>query len=308
MIAIAVAVLSAAAPAENASKERWLSAVRDRYPVVSPDGSKLLFESDRSGRTALYVAASDGSGVRLLIDTPGEPSNGSWSPDGKQIVYHEVVDGEFDIFIVNTDGSGRTNITNSPFEEAHAHWSPDGSVIYFNSDRATADRAVPWSSRDHDLYRLELATRRITRLTDCRAVCTNPNPSPDGKRIAFRLGVREPALSWTGRPSTMNSEVAVLDLATGTITNVTRHPAYDTWPSWAPDGLHVVYGSNRDPAGGRGQLFLTNVDTGSTRQLTIGSGSYGEPFFSPDGVRLFFSRSVADGNGSFISSMDLPVE
>jgi TolB protein len=282
--------------------------VRDRYPSVSPDGHRLLVESDRSGRSALYMADADGKNVRLLIATDGEPENGSWSRDGKQIVYLERVGQEFDVFVINADGTGRKNLTNTPTEEGHAHWGPDGR-IYFNSDRATPDRSKPWGERDHDLFRMNADGSNIEQLTNCKAVCTNPNPSPDGTRIGFRMGLREPGLSWGQTASPMNSEIAVLDLRTRAITNITRNQAYDTWPSWSPNSKWIVYGSNRDGRANVGQIYMTSVDGKATRRVTEGPASYGEPSFSPDGRTLYFSKSLpASGSSSFIAKQSVEAD
>jgi TolB protein len=287
----------------------WITTVRDRYPTLSPDGRTLLFESDRSGRNALYISDADGKNVRLLIASDGEPENGSWSVDGKRIVYHETVGKEFDLFVINADGTGRRNVTNSPFEEAHAHWGPDGR-IYFNSDRATSDRTMPWGARNHDLFRMDADGSNIVQLTDCRAVCTNPNPSRDGRMIAFRMGVRAQGLSWAQQSSLMNSEIAVLDLRTKRITNLTQHAAYDTWPSWSPDSRWVAFGSNRDGVPEVGQVYIVSVDGKTTRKLTNGPASYGEPSFSPDRRLLYFSKSIpASGSRSaFIARMEVSAD
>lgn len=303
-----VAALCASAAAA-ALAEQSVTSVRDRYPLVSPDGTSLLFESDRSGKVGLYRLDLARNQVRALLLNDGEPRNGNWSPDGMRIVYHERVGQEFDIFVVNADGSGRRNLTNSPYEEAHAHWGPDGR-IYFNSDRAAPDRSAPWASRNHNLFSMAADGSDIRQLTRCEAVCTNPNPSPDGLRIAFRMGTRTGGLSWSQTQSSMNSEIALLDLQTGRMLNLTNNPAYDTWPSWSPDGKWVVYSSNRDGVANVGQLFMTRVGGAETRRLTSGPASHGEPSFSPDGRTLYFSRSSPPSGSpsSFIASMRLPPE
>ena len=289
------------------SAETWVTSVRDRYPAVSPDGNHLLFESDRGGASGLYLLELASGKVRSFVLGDGGPSNGSWCPDGNRLVYNERVGGEFDVFIVNADGSGRRNLTANPADDGHPHCGPDGR-IYFSSDRATPDRSLPWGRRNHDLYSIAMDGGDVRRLTDCRAVCTNPNPSPDGRRVAFRLGLRAPGKSWDQQPGALTSEIAVLDLGTGRIRNITNDPAYDTWPSWSPEGQWVVYGSNRDGVANVGHLFMTRADGSETRRLTQGAASYGEPRFTADGATLYFSKSLpdSDSRASFVASMPAP--
>jgi eukaryotic-like serine/threonine-protein kinase len=57
---------------------------RDRYPRWSPDGSRLIFQSDRSGRYELWSIGADGSGREPVTRTTGDPlAYPVWSPDGR---------------------------------------------------------------------------------------------------------------------------------------------------------------------------------------------------------------------------------
>ena len=95
----------------------------DSDPVWSPDGTRIAFISDRSGKKyssdpdKLYTMASDGSDVRMLFSkSAGSPA---WSPDGRLIAFI----GEGAVHTVRPDGSGLTRISESRSDPA---WSPDG--------------------------------------------------------------------------------------------------------------------------------------------------------------------------------------
>jgi TolB protein len=72
----------------------------DRYPLFSPDGNRIVFESNRAGHSQLLLMNADGSGVRVLVDGPGQLSAPRFSPDGRRVIYPRDLDGEIKIFEV----------------------------------------------------------------------------------------------------------------------------------------------------------------------------------------------------------------
>ena len=83
LVAAAILAASAATP---------LTTVRDAYPSLSPDGSTLLFQSNRAGRNAIYLADADGANVRVIYDAE-EAETPAWSPDGAKIAFVAVLGG-----------------------------------------------------------------------------------------------------------------------------------------------------------------------------------------------------------------------
>ena len=58
-----------------------------RSPILSPDGSKLAYLSDRSGSQQLYVRYLDSGEDALLTNTSYAPGNVVWRPDGKSLAF-----------------------------------------------------------------------------------------------------------------------------------------------------------------------------------------------------------------------------
>lgn len=102
---------------------------------ISPDGSKLLFTSDRTGNFDLFVVNVDGSGLTQLTDGPETDHVARWSPDGSQILFVSFRGGNEDIWVMNADGSNPVQLTFEPGTDSQSAWSPDGSQIVFVSDR-----------------------------------------------------------------------------------------------------------------------------------------------------------------------------
>jgi TolB protein len=110
-----------------------LTKVIDAYPQLSPDETKIVFQSNRLGNWDIFIVDSDGTNLhQLTTDTLNEVTP-KWSPDGKRIVYCIDVDTvNSDIYIMDADGKNKKRLTTFPGDDSHPNWSPDGKQIIFN--------------------------------------------------------------------------------------------------------------------------------------------------------------------------------
>jgi Tol biopolymer transport system component len=282
------------AAAEAPAPVTRLTQVIDAYPMLSPDGRTLLFQSNRHGRWALYTAASDGSAVKLLLDSGDDPVVAAWSPDGRQIAFAATVDGQSEIFVMNADASGRQRLSNDPGDDSHPHWSADGR-IFFNSARTTPDRSAEWPQQWHEIFSMRADGTDVRQHTRCRAVCTFGSASPDGTRIVYRKVIPTPGFDWSLGSIPRNSEVFVADLDGGNERNVSSNAAFDGWPLWSPDGAWIAFASNRSGPAGVGQVWIAKPDGSELRRISDGA-SHVQPSWSPDGRAVLASR-VWEGEG-----------
>jgi Tol biopolymer transport system component len=87
-------------------------------PAWSPDGSKIVFVSNREENKAhfsndendVYIMNPDGSGQTNLTTSSANDYFPRWSSDG-QIAFVSFRDGNAEIYIMSADGSGQTNLT-----------------------------------------------------------------------------------------------------------------------------------------------------------------------------------------------------
>jgi TolB protein len=277
----------------------------DSYPQLSPDGGSLVFQSNRSGRPALWMSRPDGSEPRMLFggaDLGERPTTPAWSPDGRSIAFAMRPAGssdpeESEIYVMDASGEHVRRLTEAPGDDSHPHWTADGSRIFFNSARATPDLKAEWSRQWIDIYSFRPDGSDLRRHTDCRTICTYPWPSPDGRWLAYRRVLDGPGRDWGWNAIQRNSEIFVARIDGSEPRNVTNHPAFDGWPTWSPDGRWVVFASNRDGNPYRGQIYALRAGDSAPRALTSGGWSRAQPAFAPDSRHILVYESQEDGAG-----------
>ena len=107
----------------------------DTSPSYSPDGSQVVFTSDRGGQPQIYVMGADGSNQTRISFGGGSYSTPVWSPRGDLIAFTKQSGGEFQIGVMKTDGSGE-RILSSGFQQEGPTWAPNGRVLMFFREAA----------------------------------------------------------------------------------------------------------------------------------------------------------------------------
>jgi TolB protein len=107
---------------------------QDRTPSFSPDGSRIVFASDRGGNADIYVMNSDGSGVIALTSAPEADVEPDWSPDGQHIAWvRRLSSGMGVLYVMDADGANPRALVTAPYA-GQPVWSPGGSRIALRLD------------------------------------------------------------------------------------------------------------------------------------------------------------------------------
>lgn len=272
-IALAAAGVSVPSPAGQiaAGAPRPITGIENAFPAWSPDGSTIVFQSNRSGEWHLYTMKPDGSGVRDLTPDLKDCRNPSFSPDGSRIVFYSAMSGNDEIYVMSAGGGNVRNLTGNPARDIHPHWSPDGKTILFNSLRDDPDA--------FDVYRMNADGTGVTRLTATKEDETCAQFSPDGTRVVFLRGFGDG-----------NDDIMTAGPDFAGAVNVSKTPnANEGWPSWSPDGRRILFSSNRS---GVFVVYVADADGSNARPLTDGMATSEDAraVWSPDGSAIAFTR------------------
>lgn len=125
--------------ADHAAGEpsRVISSTRQQAAAsFSPDGSRLAFQSDRTGNWEIWTCKRDGSDPVQLTHFRG-PLVGTprWSADGKQIAFDSRASGISQIYTISAEGGEPQQVTRDTHGGEVPSWSRDGKWLYFSSIR-----------------------------------------------------------------------------------------------------------------------------------------------------------------------------
>ncbi|MFY9977578.1 MAG: S9 family peptidase [Candidatus Sulfotelmatobacter sp.] len=293
-------------------------------PTWSPDAKSIAFISNMSGRNNIWVVSSEGGWPTQLTVSDQRQTAITWSPDGKWIAYQSDYDGDelWDIFLASPKTGRVVNLTSTrEIAETDPTWSPDGRYLaYLVKPKTSAASEIDiydtlmrevkhvttgtpqdkrnfnpvWSrdgkfivytqeqakGTDSNIFIADVATGKSTLLTahEGEKVYFNNDVSPDGRHVLI-----------TSNAANGHENVALLEIATKTISWVTQ----DKWEirggEFSPDAKRIVFSANLD---GNEDVYLHDLTTGKSTLLPIPKG-LNEPAgknyaFSKDGSRLLY--------------------
>jgi TolB protein len=217
-------------------------------PAWSPDANSLAYISFRGGHGGNILIANI-RGARQgtqddLTGGKGENWLPAFSPDGTRVAFSSTRDGNPEIYVANGDGSNVRRLTNHPGIDTSPTWSPSGTQIAFVSDRTGSPQLWIIGVDGLDSRKLPISESYADRPTW--------SPAPYNE-IAFA------ARAGPG------FDIKVFDVTNNTVHALTFGEGSSESPSWAPNGRHLAFSSNRS---GKYQIFTVGRDGKDVRQIT----------------------------------------
>ena len=213
----------------------------------------------------------------------------SMSGDMLAAVVGNRKDQELDIILISSkDGQIIRNVTNG--------FDKDRGFEYIATAGGLRGNLVPWISLSKDdriayfartgtgksLVIENMITGRQERKLDLASIDAPESPafSPDGTRVAF-AGIQGAV-----------TDIYIVDLATGAVTNVTKDSFADYSPTFAPDGRSLVYTAR---ISGNDKLFQVDLGSGDKKQISFGAHDDTAARFADEHTLLFTSTAIDPG-------------
>jgi tricorn protease len=245
-----------------------LGAARDRVPRYSPDGARLAWISDASGREELWVGQADGSGEPRQLTTGDAQQEGfTWSPDGTVLAY---VASDNRLRVHDLNGNRSRELARAAWGGLGTPvWSPDGKWVAFG---------MASHSRTADIYLVPAVGGEARRVTVDAYGESTPRFSPDGKTLYF---LRSTGLeAQIGGPP--QADIYAVELARQT-----------TDPD-DPEAESARRGADRDTAPAPVEIDWPGLER-RTRQVTRMPAAVSTFAVTPDGKTLVFVTSEPTG-------------
>ncbi|MDE3034808.1 MAG: Tol-Pal system beta propeller repeat protein TolB [Nitrospirota bacterium] len=233
--------------------------------------TKIVFVSEQGGSRELYVMDYDGYGPRQVTADGFLSLMPHWSPDRRYLVF-TTYRGRTrqDIDAIELATGKRATLVSMAGLNITPAFSPDGTELAFASS----------NEGNAELYKYNVRTKGLTRLTANNGGDLSPAWAPSGRELAF-------VSDRGGSP-----QIYLMSADGSNVRRLTFEGDYNAAPAWSPRGNWIAYvcrGQDRQY-----KLCLITPDGQKRVQITSGQGVDDSPSWSPDGRHLVFS-STAEG-------------
>ncbi len=245
----------AQSPVRTPTIDELISLKRAGSPEISPDGKLVAYTVRETNwdqnvyETSIWLAEAQ-SGVSWRL-TRGRKSstNPTWSPDGRRIAFASDRTDRRQLYLIDVRGGESEQLTTGDDSPGAFAWSPDGREIALLMTDAKSDSAkarektygefdvIDSDYRMTHLHLLDVATKKVRRLTSGAFTVGRFGWSPDGRQIAFDHRING------ANANGASANISVVTVATGAVRALVTQEGPDANPVWSPDGTRIAFES-----------------------------------------------------------------
>ncbi|MCC6560432.1 MAG: PD40 domain-containing protein, partial [Xanthomonadales bacterium] len=239
----------------------------DVQPRFSPDGSEIAFTSDRGGGNNLWRVRVDGSHYAQVTKEDFRLLNNPvWTPDGQYLIGRKHFTSERslgagELWLFHKSGGAGLQLTkkkNDQHDLGEPALSPDGRYVYFSED-VSGGSTFEYNKNPHGVIyaikRLDRETGEIETIVATAGGAVRPQPSPDGKSLAFVKRVADKTV------------LHKIELASGEVKPLWNGLSHDQQEGWAVFGPYANFGWTPDSGAiviwAQGKLWRVDAASGA---------------------------------------------
>jgi TolB protein len=280
------------------------NAFNDVMPAFSPDGSRIVFQSDRNGNWDIYVMelARGETGITRLTDAAEDDENASYSPDGRNIVFTSTRDDRTnkkfkprEIYVMSANGKSQRRVTTSYGAD---NWSPsfiDTTTIIFASDRRDFSPSPFWE-KPSGIYTIEKTGEFLYQMfSQDTLIRTDPFVEASGSLMVY---------SGADDNGAYNVFIGKGD-GKGDMRDLTKNKKVNIQPHLSSNRNFVTFASNKD---GNYEVYKVQTDGTEPTRITYDDGDDLFPKLSSDGSRIVFCSNRSGNYQLYLASTDTAVK
>lgn len=224
---------------------------RNHSPRWSPDGEKVAFVSNRSGKNQIYVLNKSGGEAKQITSLVNGATNPVWSPDSKKIAFQVPLKEDEPLVCEEKKETDEKKLV--PLEVDRMRYKSDAQGF--------------WNGKYMQIAIVDVETGELQLITDKKTHYHLESWSPDGNYLAVTADLSDDL------DFSFVSDIFLIHIEKKELTKLTNSTGYFGGVRWSPNGKYIAFiGNEREYENATlNKIYLYNVETKTTTCLTEGS-------------------------------------